>query len=63
MTSSTNQINLTLEGTTIVESTRALFAQDADQAFRIFGKYLDENNLKISHAVINEYYQANRIRE
>ena len=52
---------LTQEAMLVVELTKALFRNDIDETFRILGRYLDKNRLKISKDVFDEYRIAGRI--
>lgn len=55
--------SLTEEGRLVVHLTKALFASDVDEVFRILGRHMDKHRLKVSIDVIDEYHLAGRIQE
>jgi len=54
---------LTEDAMMVVQLTKAIFAKDIDEAFRVLGRYLDKHKSKVSADVIKEYELAGRIRE
>ncbi|WP_029065361.1 hypothetical protein [Labrenzia sp. DG1229] len=52
---------LTEEGRLVVQITKVLFANDADETFRVIGRYMDKHGLKVSRDVIAEFELAGRV--
>jgi len=46
-----------------LQLTKAIFAKDIDEAFRVLGRYLDKHKLNVSADVIKEYELAGRIKD
>ena len=63
MPEETKALELTKEASLLVQSSKALFARDVNEVFRIIGDYLDEHELKVSQKVIEEYRDAGRIHD
>jgi len=54
---------LTEDALMVVQLTKAIFAKDIDEAFRVLGRYLDKHKLNVSADVIKEYELAGRIKD
>jgi hypothetical protein len=55
--------SLTEEGRLVVQISKALFAKDVDETFRIVGRHMDKHRLKVSNKVIREFEFAGRIED
>jgi len=56
-----NKVDLTTKGTLVVSMSKALFIGNIDDVFEILGRYMDENDLKVSARAIADYEKAGRI--
>lgn len=51
------------EAMLIVQITKALYAHDIDEIFRILGRYLDKHRFQVSADVMREFEVAGRIKQ